>query len=219
VREGHTDPVELGPGAAAEVRALAHTIDVTTRAVRAHTGALQAQAHTDALTGLANRAALTAHLERRIAESTGRLAALFVDLDDFKVVNDSFGHAAGDELLRAVAGRLRASTGDCELTARLGGDEFAVVLDCGGDATEAARVAEASWLCSATRSRWAAPSCGSGAASAWPSPSTVGRRTSWCATPTSPCTGPRGGARTASTCSTRRGTIRALVGRAAPVGA
>ncbi len=93
---------------------------------------LHHQAYHDPLTGLANRAlfrerlvaALDAHRQR-----DRPVAVLFADLDDFKLVNDSFGHAIGDRVLRAIAERLRACVGDEDLVARLGGDEFAVVLD------------------------------------------------------------------------------------------
>jgi diguanylate cyclase (GGDEF)-like protein/PAS domain S-box-containing protein len=80
----------------------------------------------DALTGLANRAALLQHLEDLLATSAP-LALLFLDLDRFKVVNDSLGHSAGDELLRTVAGRLAGTCRDGDVVARLGGDEFVVV--------------------------------------------------------------------------------------------
>lgn len=80
----------------------------------------------DPLTGLANRAALLQHLEDLLG--TGQpLALLFLDLDRFKVVNDSLGHSAGDELLRTVAGRLAGTCRDGDVVARLGGDEFVVV--------------------------------------------------------------------------------------------
>jgi diguanylate cyclase (GGDEF)-like protein len=67
---------------------------------------------------------------------------LFVDLDDFKNVNDTLGHGAGDELLSIVAQRLRSGTRDREFVARLGGDEFAIVVDCGDRPGEALIVAE-----------------------------------------------------------------------------
>jgi diguanylate cyclase (GGDEF)-like protein/PAS domain S-box-containing protein len=87
-------------------------------------------AYHDALTGLPNRIAFEAHLEEALGAAAGRaaLAVLFVDLDDFKLVNDSFGHAAGDELLRAVADRLREATRAEEVVARHGGDEFLLLI-------------------------------------------------------------------------------------------
>ncbi|WP_432509323.1 diguanylate cyclase domain-containing protein [Kineococcus auxinigenes] len=90
--------------------------------------ALAEQARTDALTGLANRAAFTEALERAAADPGARFSVAFVDLDDFKVVNDVHGHAAGDELLRRVAHRLRLAVRAGDLCARLGGDEFAVLV-------------------------------------------------------------------------------------------
>ncbi len=90
------------------------------------------EANTDALSGLANRTAfgvrLAATLERPNRRS-GDQAVLFVDLDDFKDVNDTLGHAAGDELLQVAAGRLLDAVRPGDLVARLGGDEFAVLLD------------------------------------------------------------------------------------------
>jgi diguanylate cyclase (GGDEF)-like protein/PAS domain S-box-containing protein len=80
----------------------------------------------DPLTGLANRAALLQHLED-LLDARAPLALLFLDLDRFKVVNDSLGHSAGDELLRTVAGRLAGTCRDGDVVARLGGDEFVVV--------------------------------------------------------------------------------------------
>jgi diguanylate cyclase (GGDEF)-like protein/PAS domain S-box-containing protein len=80
----------------------------------------------DALTGLANRPALLQHLEDLLMAQEP-LALLFLDLDRFKVVNDSLGHSAGDELLRTVAGRLAGTCRDGDVVARLGGDEFVVV--------------------------------------------------------------------------------------------
>ncbi|AKJ30271.1 putative bifunctional diguanylate cyclase/phosphodiesterase [Caldimonas brevitalea] len=88
-------------------------------------------AHHDALTGLANRTAFVDQLDHRIldaAASGEQLALLFIDLDDFKRVNDSLGHLAGDKLLRTVAMRLTDTLGSTERTARFGGDEFLVLL-------------------------------------------------------------------------------------------
>ncbi|GAA2539093.1 EAL domain-containing protein [Winogradskya consettensis] len=93
---------------------------------------LHHQAYHDPLTGLANRAlfrermvlALDAYRRRGV-----RVALVFADLDDFKLINDSFGHAMGDRLLRAIGDRLVGCVGGDDLVARLGGDEFAVLLE------------------------------------------------------------------------------------------
>jgi diguanylate cyclase (GGDEF)-like protein len=85
------------------------------------------QAFHDSLTGLASRALFTTRMESAFATS-GRVAVLFVDMDRFKVVNDSLGHAAGDVLLRGVAERIEDCLRKGDTAARLGGDEFAVLL-------------------------------------------------------------------------------------------
>jgi diguanylate cyclase (GGDEF)-like protein/PAS domain S-box-containing protein len=90
---------------------------------------LQRLALHDALTGLPNRAGLKERLEQVLSARTGEpgtVAALFIDLDYFKAVNDSLGHAAGDELLVLVAQRLKPAAGKASMVARLSGDEFIV---------------------------------------------------------------------------------------------
>jgi diguanylate cyclase (GGDEF)-like protein/PAS domain S-box-containing protein len=100
-------------------------------------------AYFDPLTGLHNRAQLEAELRRcvnRCARAGRAVALLLVDLDNFKLVNDSFGHGAGDRLLRRIAGRLRGVEGDSGMLARLGGDEFLILLpELEGDVEAAAR--------------------------------------------------------------------------------
>jgi len=91
---------------------------------------LTRQALHDPLTGLANRALLRNHLDRALARRTDKgLALLVIDIDDFKMVNDSLGHETGDRLLVAAAGRLRACARAADTVARLGGDEFAILLE------------------------------------------------------------------------------------------
>jgi diguanylate cyclase (GGDEF)-like protein/PAS domain S-box-containing protein len=97
---------------------------------------LEHQANHDALTGLPNRALLGDRMAQAInyAQRYGHgLWLLFIDLDNFKLVNDSQGHQAGDELLCAVANRLRACVGDGDTVARLGGDEFLLLLTDAGE--------------------------------------------------------------------------------------
>jgi diguanylate cyclase (GGDEF)-like protein len=92
---------------------------------------LNHQANHDSLTGLGNRALFTDAVNERLAATYpgGRvLVVLFLDLDDFKIVNDTRGHPAGDALLRAVGQRISATVRGDDIAARLGGDEFAVVL-------------------------------------------------------------------------------------------
>jgi diguanylate cyclase (GGDEF)-like protein len=101
-------------------------------------------AGTDVLTGLDNRATFYQQLGlawEEEASSSGRVAVFFVDLDGFKDVNDAYGHEAGDQLLAALAGRLRASARRSDRVARLGGDEFAVLAPGIADGVEAELVA------------------------------------------------------------------------------
>jgi diguanylate cyclase (GGDEF)-like protein/PAS domain S-box-containing protein len=99
----------------------------------------------DALTGLANRKLFMEHLRMTLArtkrERDGLFAVLFLDFDRFKVINDSLGHAEGDRLLIAIAGRLKFILRPGDLVARLGGDEFTILLnelDCAEDALKIA---------------------------------------------------------------------------------
>jgi diguanylate cyclase (GGDEF)-like protein len=104
---------------------------------------LRRQAFHDQLTGLPNRAMLLDRLERciRAEGAQGHSAVLYLDLDRFKTVNDSLGHASGDVLLGAVAGRLATLLRPADLLARLGGDEFVMLLERLPDPEQAVRVA------------------------------------------------------------------------------
>ena len=117
--------------------------DVTER--RALEQQLTHQAFHDALTGLANRSLFRDRLEHaltRASRTTSRFSVMFIDLDDFKDVNDSLGHAAGDQLLRKVALRLVDAVREQDTVARLGGDEFAILLESVEDERETYAVAQ-----------------------------------------------------------------------------
>jgi diguanylate cyclase (GGDEF)-like protein len=89
---------------------------------------LRYQAYHDALTGLPNRSLFTERVGTALAKGSPDTTVLFVDLDDFKTINDTLGHSAGDDLLAAVAERVRACMNPKDLAARLGGDEFGILL-------------------------------------------------------------------------------------------
>jgi diguanylate cyclase (GGDEF)-like protein len=102
-------------------------------------------AYYDGLTGLPNRNLLADRLQiavSRVFRRSSRLAVLFLDLDRFKVVNDTLGHRAGDALLREAAGRLRTALRQADTLARFGGDEFVALIEDVREPADAARVAE-----------------------------------------------------------------------------
>ena len=104
---------------------------------------LRKQALHDQLTGLANRRQLSQRLdELALASTPVNVAACFIDLDAFKSVNDTYGHRAGDELVRVAAKRLARELGDANLLVRQGGDEFVALLVGVADLDEAAAIAE-----------------------------------------------------------------------------
>ncbi len=117
--------------------------DITER--RGQDAKLHRLANFDALTGLANRAHFRHFLDRAVARSDRSqrpMAVLFLDMDNFKYVNDTFGHEAGDELLQIVADRINGRVRSGDLVARLGGDEFAVALLDVAEESNAAAIAD-----------------------------------------------------------------------------
>jgi diguanylate cyclase (GGDEF)-like protein/PAS domain S-box-containing protein len=134
----YEDPGDAGPCLIYQLH------DITSRRVAENR--LHHIAFHDGLTDLANRHCFNERLELAVEESrlddSVRFAVLFLDLDRFKIVNDSLGHIAGNTLLREVAQRLQTCVRPCDLVARLGGDEFAILLPALHDADAGLRLAQ-----------------------------------------------------------------------------
>lgn len=157
---------DLTPAVQGAIRTLLTEVDDLRQEVsrlKARLNQAEILADQDPLTPALNRRALMRELERirTFSHRYGSPAALvYIDLDDFKSVNDRFGHAAGDEALRAVADRLRSQLSGPDLVARIGGDEFAVVF---GQVTLAGAEARARSLARSLEStpvqfgEWSAP--------------------------------------------------------------
>ncbi|MGM0436517.1 MAG: diguanylate cyclase domain-containing protein [Bacillota bacterium] len=107
------------------VHVVGSAVDITER--KALEKELSHRANYDALTGLVNRDYLTQIMEDKTADLNGHFAFIFIDLDDFKPVNDTYGHLAGDRVLKVTADRLLKATEGKDVVARLGGDEFVIV--------------------------------------------------------------------------------------------
>ena len=125
------------PDQAGEIRYIINVVDDVTERRRANEK-IAHLAHYDALTDLPNRVLFRERVEREL-QRTGRgeqFALLYIDVDEFKGINDSLGHHVGDELLKAVATRLKGCIRETDLVARLGGDEFAVIQTGVGNADD-----------------------------------------------------------------------------------
>lgn len=130
-KQGHVFPVALTittvTGQDGRTECYINTFsDISER--KANEARIHDLAHTDTLTGLPNRISLYSRLEERLA-SAQSIGVIILDLDNFKIINDTLGHHVGDQLLVEVARRLVSCVGDQGLVARLGGDEFVIMLD------------------------------------------------------------------------------------------
>lgn len=150
VRVVHENAEVLRDEQGQPIRMIGTVQDVTDRrqaeqALRDKDAHLEYIAYHDALTGLPNRTLLLDrlnHAANRADRAKHRMAVLFVDLDRFKTINDSLGHAVGDAVLQAAAGRLKSLVRGEDTVSRLGGDEFVVLLESVRDGGDAATVAE-----------------------------------------------------------------------------
>ncbi|MPS49449.1 EAL domain-containing protein [Methylobacillus sp.] len=143
-KQGYTFPVALTittvTGEDGRVECYINTFsDISER--KANEARIHDLAHTDTLTGLPNRMSLYSGLEERLA-NVQPIGVMILDLDNFKIINDTLGHHVGDQLLIEVARRLVCCVGEQGIVARLGGDEFVIVLDCPQATQIAGRVAK-----------------------------------------------------------------------------
>src|SRR5690606_37021402 len=130
-------PDRLAPGACDEIGRLVDSVNRLAESASARERRIMESALSDPLTGLPNRVLLADRIRHMVTVSQRSHAAFAIallDLDRFKVVNDTLGHATGDVLLREVARRLRATVRDSDTVARLGGDEFVLLMAGGVDA-------------------------------------------------------------------------------------
>ncbi|WP_170121440.1 putative bifunctional diguanylate cyclase/phosphodiesterase [Geodermatophilus tzadiensis] len=159
IRDAHgalTGHAAIARDVTAQKRARAEAVDAAERLAR-QAGELTRLALHDPLTGLANRAVLQQRLTARLsARRDAHSAVLLLDLDDFKSVNDVFGHGAGDAVLLSIAERLGACVRPEDTVARLGGDEFVVLLEAVHGLEEVTAVAQRLIAASNERVEWGA---------------------------------------------------------------
>ena len=135
----------ITPRGRQEFGTLAKSLNYMTESIQRYQDELEHQANYDTLTGLANRNLLQDRITlagARARQSGTMVAVMIIDLDHFKLINDGLGHPVGDEVLKAVAERLRACVRETDTVARLGGDEFAIVLPDLADENAAAAVVQ-----------------------------------------------------------------------------
>lgn len=135
----------ITPRGRQEFGTLAKSLNHMTESIQRYQDELEHQANYDTLTGLANRNLLQDRITvagARARQSDTMVAVMIIDLDHFKLINDGLGHPIGDEVLKAVAERLRACVRETDTVARLGGDEFAIVLPDLTDENAAAAVVQ-----------------------------------------------------------------------------
>jgi diguanylate cyclase (GGDEF)-like protein len=143
--EGTSNKFPLPQHPISETLNLAEALEQLVKRMQSRHSKLDHMAHHDTLTGLPNRALFRDRLVHALHLSERQnhlLSVMFLDLDGFKYINDSLGHAVGDQLLIAVADRLRITVRESDTVARLGGDEFAILLEFFGDHSEASKMAE-----------------------------------------------------------------------------
>ncbi len=131
--------LEIEQRVAERTRELENTI----RQLQLRQQQLEIEAHHDCLTGLANRKLLQDRFQtavERAKRSGDSFALLMIDLNGFKAINDTYGHSAGDVVLKTVATRLLAGLRNCDTAARMGGDEFVLILESIRDPREVARI-------------------------------------------------------------------------------
>jgi len=126
----------------AELKAAKDRLELQERALRDANGRLAVMARTDPLTGLCNRRYFFERLDHELHVDRDELSVLLLDIDHFKLINDTYGHQAGDAVLRELSARVRSLVRKTDVAARVGGEEFAVLLS-GVGAADAVRIAGA----------------------------------------------------------------------------